>query len=80
MPDFAAQYPESSDALDVADGLGYMARMSLYSHGGSSPKCPWCGKFRRLADFAGSPTSATAGGIHIDFGPKCRTCRKEAKP
>lgn len=63
--------------------LSMMASMAIYAHGTGTPKCPWCGKFRKEEDFYNSPTSVTgtteSGPIHIDFGPMCKNCREKRK-
>lgn len=58
--------------------LSYMAAAAIYAYG-SVPKCPWCGKFRKESDFYGAPTAINGGGMCIDFGPKCKTCREKGK-
>lgn len=64
---------------DKTPRLSMMASLSIYAHGTNAPKCPWCGKFRRVEEFYDAHTSNTiyinSEPVHVDYGPLCKSCR-----
>ena len=54
--------------------LSYSADMAIHDVNGRC-RCPTCNRFCIRADFAGSPTSISAPGLHVSFGPSCWRCR-----
>lgn len=55
-------------------GLGMMATLGMHDDRGRL-RCATCRRYVTLDDLAGAATSASGGGVCIDFGPSCRRCR-----
>ena len=63
-------------ATDFTPRLTPLQDMAVHDASGRC-RCPWCGRFRRLRDFARQPASYRAGPALVDGDPRCKDCQRQ---